>query len=337
MRNFIIICGCPNTGEQVGATRKTRLLHVMNRMKLNKRIKRIIFIGVWVTIAGAVTILSIAAIRVKREKTCKGFVIYVNGSRENERFIDKSNIVEILTQKGTETLKGRVTREFDLQEMETRLEKHQWVRDAELFFDNNQVLLVKISERVPIARVITASGHSFYIDSASTRLPLTQKSPARVPVFTNFPSDKRVLKPADQLLIKDIRSVSTYLSKQPFWMAQVSQVDITSDRKFEIIPTIGSHVIEFGDGTDCEKKFDRLYIFYKQVLSKTGMERYARLNIQYEHQVIGVRSHFLTRSDSIRHLKNIEYLIAASQKVDSTLKTGEGKDTSDAGSRLAKR
>ena len=103
-------------------------------MKMNKQIKKILFISLWVIIAGAVTVLSIAAIRVKREKTCRGYVIYVNGSTENERFIDKKNLAEILTKKGTETLKGRVTREFDLQKMEALLEKHKWVRDAELFF-----------------------------------------------------------------------------------------------------------------------------------------------------------------------------------------------------------
>ena len=84
-------------------------------MKLNRQIKRILFISLWVIIASAVTILSIAAIRVKREKTCKGYVIYVNGSKEIETFIEKKNLVEILTQKGTEAIKGRVTREFDLQ------------------------------------------------------------------------------------------------------------------------------------------------------------------------------------------------------------------------------
>lgn len=306
-------------------------------MKLNSQVKQVLFITLWVIIAGAVTILSIAAIRVKREKTCKGFVIYVNGSRENERFIDKKSLVDILTQKGTEALKGRVTREFDLQHMESRLEKHKWVRDAELFFDNNQVLQVKIIERVPVARVITSSGNSFYIDSSCARLPLTEKLPARVPVFTGFPSDKLVLKPADKLLISEIKSVGTYLLKQPFWMAQVAQIDITNDRKFEMIPTIGNHVIEFGNGVDCEKKFNRLLIFYKQVLSRAGMERYARLNVQYDRQVIGVRNNFLSKTDSLKYVKNINYLIAASQKWDSTMKVGNRKDSSDTGSRLARR
>ncbi|MEO8584304.1 MAG: hypothetical protein ABI415_10925, partial [Flavitalea sp.] len=74
-----------------------------------------------------------------------------------------------------------------------------------------------------------------------------------------------------------------------FWMAQVSQIDITPSREFEIIPTIGNQTIEFGDGNNCDAKFKRLMIFYKQVLSKAGMNKYERIKIQYDNQIVGVK------------------------------------------------
>jgi cell division protein FtsQ len=56
-------------------------------------------------------------------------------------------------------------------------------------------------------------------------------------------------------------------------MAQISQIDITPSKEFEMIPTVGNHIIEFGDGTDYDAKFKKLFIFYKQVLAKTGMDK----------------------------------------------------------------
>ncbi len=56
-----------------------------------------------------------------------------------------------------------------------------------------------------------------------------------------------------------------------------------------MIPTFGNHIIEFGDGTDYEAKFRKLFVFYKQVLSKTGMDKYERLKIQYDKEIIGVK------------------------------------------------
>ncbi len=82
---------------------------------------------------------------------------------------------------------------IDLASMETALKKSQWIKNAELFFDNNNVLEVRITEREPIARIFTTSGSSFYIDSSLARLPLSDKFSPRLPVFTDFPTDVIVL------------------------------------------------------------------------------------------------------------------------------------------------
>lgn len=286
-------------------------------MKGSQQIKKIFFICLWVIGGGGAMALLIAAIRIKREKVCKGYAITIYPAGSNKGFLEKKKVETLLTKNGKETLTGKTTRIIDLQELEARLELHKWIRDAELFFDNNQVLQVKITERKPIARIFTESGNSFYIDSSCERLPLSDKMSARLPVFTGFKAGKKVLKPADKLLLTEIRNVSDYIIKHPFWMAQISQIDITDKRTFEMIPTIGNHVIEFGDGSNYEQKFDRLFIFYKQVLSKTGMGRYARINVKYDRQVIGVRNAYLSKMDSIKFVKSIEYLIASAANADS--------------------
>ena len=286
-------------------------------MKVSQQIKKIFFICLWVIGGAGAMALLIAAIRIKREKVCKGYAITIYPAGGNKGFLEKKKVENLLTKNGKETLTGKTTRIIDLQELEGRLELHKWIRDAELFFDNNQVLQVKITERKPIARIFTESGNSFYIDSSCERLPLSDKMSARLPVFTGFKSDKKLLKQADKLLLAQIRNVSDYIIKHPFWMAQISQIDITEKRTFEMIPTIGNHVIEFGDGMNYEQKFDRLFIFYKQVLSKTGMGRYARINVKYDKQVIGVRNAYLSKMDSIKFVKSIEYLIASAAKADS--------------------
>ena len=101
-------------------------------------------------------------------------------------------------------------------------------------------------------------------------------------------SPRRML--ADSLLVRDIINISDYLVHDEFWMAQVSQVDIQADHTFEMIPVVGNHIIQFGDGTDYEKKFKRLLLFYQQVLSKTGMDVYQKLNVGFARQVIGVKN-----------------------------------------------
>ena len=165
---------------------------------MGKGIKKILMISFWIVVGSGVLAVLVAAIRIKREKVCKGYEIYIDHGGAGKGFLDKKNIATLLTKNGTESLAGKTTRTFELQKMEDRLERDKWISDAELFFDNNQVLQVKITERIPIARVITVNGNSFYIDSSCHRLPLSDKVSARVPVFTGFPSDKATLKRADK-------------------------------------------------------------------------------------------------------------------------------------------
>ncbi len=80
--------------------------------------------------------------------------------------------------------------------------------------------------------------------------------------------EKKLRTASDRKLVKQIKELSLYLLKDPFWMAQVSQIDITPAREFEMVPTIGNHLIEFGDGNDYEKKFRRLYVFINRFWQK---------------------------------------------------------------------
>ena len=199
--------------------------------------------------------------------------------------------------------------------METELQKTQWIKEAEMFFDNNNVLEVKITEREPIARVFTSSGLSFYMDSSLVRLPLSDKFSARLPVFTNFPTDAIVLSKADSNLIRDIRTISEFIGTDPFWMAQIDQVDITPGRTFDLIPKLGNQVIHFGKAENYREKFNNLLCFYRQVLSKKGWKQYSSVDVQFNGQVVGVRRGAgEIKMDSLRSVQIMKAIIADAQK-----------------------
>lgn len=282
-------------------------------MSISGNIRKILFISIWCLLGTGLVVLLIAAIKVKQEKNCTGYNIDIRSVGEHF-FIDKKDIEDQLTNRGGLVIKGRSLKSFDLKKMEEKLAKNSWISEAELFFDNSQVLQVKIKERQPIARVFTSAGNSFYIDSNLMRLPLSEKLSARLPVFTGFPSEKEKLTKEDRQLLSNIKTLSNYILPNSFWMAQVAQIDITASRNFEIVPTIGNHIIEFGDGTDCDKKFRRLLLFYQQVISKIGFNAYERIKVQYAGQVVGVRhAAAISKYDSLQAIKTVERLVAMAQ------------------------
>lgn len=259
-------------------------------MEIKKRysIKNILLATLWVALGGATVFLLVAAIKSKDANRCKGIEINIHGV-SNNFFVDKKDILNAITLSEKTNPVGKPIGSFNLKKMELQLEKDIWIKSAELFFDNNEMLQVTVHEREPIARVFTSAGTTFYIDNELAMLPLSEKFSARLPVFTNFPSDRKVLTKADSSLLTDVKTISLAIQKDSFSMAMIEQVDITAERVFEMIPKIGNQLIVFGDAKDAEVKLQKLKIFYKEIMVKAGWNNYAVINLAYKNQVVAKR------------------------------------------------
>jgi cell division protein FtsQ len=247
--------------------------------------KRLIQV-LWLLAGIGVIVLLGAAIQKKNHRTCAEVKIEITGSQKDV-FIDEKDVLDLLNSAGNMVGKDLAT--IDLKALENALEKNKWVKNAEMFFDNNQLLHVNIEEREPVARVFCAEGSSFYVDSFAIRLPLSDKLSARVPVFTNFPSDKEVLTQSDSATLQNLVKIGKFIVADSFWMAQIAQIDITPSANFEMIPTIGDQLIVLGNAEDLARKFDRLFSFYKQAWLQNGMNKYEKIDVQFDHEVVAVK------------------------------------------------
>ncbi len=285
-------------------------------MAENKKYKfrKILAISVWTILGSGVVVLLVAAMTKKNTEQITGVDIKISESHDNY-FINKKEVLAILEKVNGKKLEKASASSLDLTAMEADLVKDEWISKAELFFDNNKVLQVKVTEREPIARIFTVSGASFYMDSSLRKLPLSDKFSARLPVFTSFPTDVRVLKKQDSALLCEIKILSEYINSHPFWMAQIDQVDISNAGTFELIPKLGNQVIRFGDAQDCDQKFNKLLAFYKKVETNIGWNKYSVLDIQYKNQVVGViRDAAGIKSDSLKTVEIMKSIIAEAEK-----------------------
>ena len=276
-------------------------------MNAKVAIRKLLFISVWLTIGAGMLTLLIAAIGKKNHGLCRDYSITIK-SRQNNFFIDEKDVQKLLVAAMNGNIKGQQVSSFNLHQLEQLLEDNDWVNDAELYFDNHDVLHVSITEREPIARIFTIAGNSFYIDSIGRKMPLSDKMSARVPVFTGFP-ERKIMTAKDSLLLNDVTTVAKFIYNNPFWMAQAAQIDITPERTFEMIPVVGNHIIKLGNGENIDQKLHRLFIFYKQVLSKTGFDKYKVIDVQYAGQVIGSKQPGNTKVDMVQLRKNVEKLL----------------------------
>ena len=267
----------------------------------------------WMVAGTGVLVLLVAAIRYRNSNVCKGFRIEIAGP---SAYIDKKDIADILTNAGAAKGQNKPIHAFDLRKLEAALGKNVWIKEAQLFFDNNGILRVKVTEREPVARVFTREGNSCYIDSSGVQLPLPDKLPAQLPVFTGYPAARIMGRGRDSALTRDILRLTGFIRSDSSWMARIAQIVILPGNEFELEPEQGSQRIHFGDGADIATKFHRLDIFYQQVLSRTDPDKYEHIDVAYAGQVIATkRGSTKTRYDSVQGMNNIRQMIRSAQQL----------------------
>jgi cell division protein FtsQ len=207
--------------------------------------KRLLVTCVWLLVSTATVVLLVAAARNQNGKLCKDVKVTFKGA-DAVGYVSKQHILRTISAGHPELMKGQLIKTFDLRQLEQLLERNLWIRNAELFFDNNDVLRIEISEREPVARVFRVNGESFYIDELGDELPLTNDQVARVPVFTSFPNETTAARKKDSVLKQQVKEMGRFILKNKFWMAQIDQVNI-HQYEFELMPKLGNHTILFGD------------------------------------------------------------------------------------------
>lgn len=274
-------------------------------MQGKKIIWKVLIIAGWL-IAGAGIVALLAAANRKQEKhLCREVLVLIKGNGE-QQYIDRADVMKLLLSK--DPLINRPVSSVDLSALEEGLKSHKWIEEAELYFDSRDALHVSISQRSPIARVFTTTGTSFYFDSTAHQMPLLPDMSIRLPVITNFTASKKWTAD-DSLFASKMITLVKCINADVFWSAQVAQINITPERKIEIVPVVGNHILKLGYPDDVESKLKNLFLFYNQVLYRSGMTKYSEVSAEYSGQVIGVLKGSASTVDSIQLKKNIDALM----------------------------
>jgi len=252
-------------------------------MKLNFSIKKHVKIIVAVLI-----VCGIIAFAERRQSTASIRDVTIKMVNVNENhFLDEADVTNLM-QLNKETLKGASMDRINLKEVEKRIKSEPFIKDAQLYSDLKGNLVVKTELRRPIARLVRNDGPDGYIAEDGTVMPVSDKFTARV-VLVSGQYVNQLLKQNNVNDTEDgqhlIGLINT-IREDEFWAAQIAQLDIDSKARITMFPQVGDEKIEFGKPENTEVKLKKLMIFYKEILPRMGWNRYGRVNLEYEGQIV---------------------------------------------------
>lgn len=201
-------------------------------------------------------------------------------------FTDQLEVLNLLNGQNTDYVLGLSVKDLDLKLLESRVEAHPFVKDAQIFRDVKGNLKVNIQQAQPIARIFDSQGDDQYIDMDGTLLPTTGRHTARVPVVElerSFSWEQNI---GETEYGADILSLLHYIHADEFWRAQIAQIIVRKDGELTLLPQVTKQEIRFGMPVELEKKFRKLKVFYKRILPNKGWNTYSLVNLKFENQIV---------------------------------------------------
>lgn len=239
-------------------------------------------------------VLMLSFVGKKHEETvCVEFELSIQN--ESDDALTSAPELRELIIKTTDSLVGKRLGEIDHYHIHRVLKSNPYIRSSRVQTSLDGKLMVGVTLREPIVRIIGMEGGSCYIDQDGWIMPVNPGFPARVLIANGYISDD-VNKLKDKAIhidslqesaeIRNIYRLAGQIGGHPFLQRLVSQVWLTEGGELELIPLVGEYTILFGDFSDMEEKFSKLIAYYQEGAGKAGWIDYKSIDLRYKNQVI---------------------------------------------------
>lgn len=206
---------------------------------------------------------------------CKG----VNISIEEETvsgFLTAQDVRHLLDADGI-SVQGQAMERVNLRAIEEALEKKELIEEAECYKGQDGLVYITIRQRIPVIRVMNDAGEDYCVDNHGKPLPHTDYACDLI-VATGHISKAYAG--------KWLAPLANQIMATPFWNNQVVQLNVLDDGSVEMVPRVGAHIVHLGQPVDIDKKLERLRKFYLYGLNTAGWNRYWRISVEYDNQIV---------------------------------------------------
>lgn len=246
--------------------------------------KKIVNISLFVAVVSLIVgSMAFSTKRLARVK-CDDVVIII--PEESPRFIDEEEVSRLVNEVEPKLKSTRLDR-INTNLLERKLQKNPAIKNAEVYrhirgerMNFKGELMVEVQQREPLFRVMTVKD-DYYVDHEGVRIPANPRFASHVMLVSGMLNDKF---DAQQLV-----PLVSFIHNDPFWNAQIKQIDVTDRGELTMIPLVGEQVIEFGDIANFREKLRNLRALYEQAIPQTGWDKYSKISLKYKNQVVCTR------------------------------------------------
>jgi len=200
---------------------------------------------------------------------------------------------------------GKLIDSVNLSIFEREIETFPYISNADVI-NNRGTLIIKAQQEKIIAKIFNKKNEQFYLAESGKLVPKSKNTAGRLIVINgnidnqyvnnyfvckenDFEKNKGKIKYSTLCIVW---KMAYFIENDPFWKAQISQIYVNEKHELELIPTIGEHVVLFGNITSAEnidetikQRFDNLRNLYVNGFKITGWDKYKSVNLKHGTEV----------------------------------------------------
>ncbi len=211
---------------------------------------------------------------------CNSVEIIVESSDTESAFVDKPELETILKEAHIYP-KGMLMKNVSTKRIEDLIRTKEYISKVDCYKAANGKVCIKVEQRIPIIYVLPDGKEGFFVDAQGH--VIHNRGYVSNLVVASGDVDEAYAS-------KELVEMAKFLQTDEFWNDQIEQIYVSRGRKrdrvIEIIPRVGDHVVYLGTINNFEKKLHNLRIFYNKAMSTVGWNKYAKVNLEYENQII---------------------------------------------------
>lgn len=246
-----------------------------------KQIKLSIGIKIFLCLLVMAGLLSFSERKMNSQAAYGNIDVIINNNNDNH-YLDESDIKNNINQVFDDEGAG-----VNFKKVEAILTENPYIKDAQVYKDLKHNLIVNIILRRPLARLVRKNRSQAYISYDGYILPISSKYTSRVPLISGaYADDFNRANMFEEEKDHQIFNLLNTINEDEFFTIQVSQMEIDNELYIKIYPQVTKQIIEFGKPVDVQEKFQKLMIFYRQILPRKGWNSYSKVNVDFKGQII---------------------------------------------------
>lgn len=207
---------------------------------------------------------------------CKSLAIIISDSDERQ-YVGEEELTKLLQLHGLYPV-GRTIESISTDAIEHLIRSHDMVRTAESYLTTNHGVRIRLTQRVPIVRVVTA-GESYFVDTDRKIMPI--RASVTNPIMTATGNI------GHRMAQEELCDFVLWLQTDRYWRERIASIEVRNPKLIILHQHKGQACIVLGELAQASNKLRKLRQWYKKAPEGIDISVYKELDIRYNHQVVG--------------------------------------------------